>query len=56
VLTAVRYGIPLSKTFLLVVELTYGEIMLMKIIDTYVLYFEQRSPFQFKSYQVVTQH
>ena len=28
----------------------------MKIIDTYVLHFEQRSPFRFKSCQGVTPH
>jgi hypothetical protein len=32
-------------------ELAYWEIILMTLTDTYVLHFEQRSPFQFEIYQ-----
>jgi hypothetical protein len=56
VLTAVKIVFLFLKHLLLVVELTYWEIMLMKIIDTYILCFEQKSPLQFKSYQEVTPH
>lgn len=56
VLTAVKIVFILMKHFLLVAELTYWGIISMKIIDTYVLHFEQRSPFRFKNYQDVIPH